>query len=81
MPRAWIYSRVSTQRQVPGLSLDAQEERARARAAADGHTDAQVVRDAGVSGRSMDRPGHRPASYGRGCVTFWRMWRSARATG
>ncbi|NMC34939.1 MAG: recombinase family protein [Veillonellaceae bacterium] len=54
---AWIYSRVSTQRQVPGLSLDAQEERARARAAADGHQDAQVVRDAGVSGRSMDRPG------------------------
>jgi len=56
--RAIIYTRVSTQGQAEeGVSLDAQEAKARAWAAAHDAAEVLVYRDEGMSGSKTDRPG------------------------
>ena len=53
-----IYVRVSTREQArEGLSLREQERRCRAQANALGHTKVKVYRDAGFSGKDLNRPG------------------------
>ena len=57
-PRAVGYVRVSTLEQArEGISLDAQEARIRAYAAAKDLDLAEVLRDEGLSGKDLDRPG------------------------
>jgi len=52
------YIRVSTQEQAQeGMSLEAQEERIRAYCTAKGWELLRVYQDAGISGKSLDRPG------------------------
>ncbi len=56
--RTVAYVRVSTEDQVAtGVSLDAQEARISAYATAMGFEIAEIVRDAGVSAKTLDRPG------------------------
>jgi DNA invertase Pin-like site-specific DNA recombinase len=59
LPRAAIYTRVSTDGQArEGLSLDAQERSARERAATDGAEVVRSFQDAGISGSRTDRPAY-----------------------
>lgn len=54
------YVRVSTEEQArEGVSIDAQEERIQALAAAKGWNLTEIVRDAGYSGKNLERPGIR----------------------
>lgn len=55
--RSVVYARVSTSAQTEGLSIASQIERCRQRALSDGYEEIMVVEDAGVSGKSMARPG------------------------
>lgn len=56
--RVIIYIRVSTEEQAKeGLSLAAQRARAEAYAAAFGHQVVEIIEDAGVSAKSLKRPG------------------------
>lgn len=58
--RAIGYVRVSTEEQARvGVSIDAQEERIQALAAAKGWSLAEIIRDAGYSGKNLGRPGIR----------------------
>ncbi|NLH76579.1 MAG: recombinase family protein [Acidobacteria bacterium] len=58
--RAMGYLRVSTEEQArQGVSIDAQEERIQALAAAKGWSLAEIIRDAGYSGKNLGRPGIR----------------------
>jgi DNA invertase Pin-like site-specific DNA recombinase len=54
--RALAYLRVSTDEQISGVSLDAQQHRIRAYCEAQGYTLCGTYCDAGLSGKSMDRP-------------------------
>jgi len=54
--RAWGYTRVSTEEQVKGVSLDAQAENIRRYCELYGLHLAEVLIDEGISGKSMDRP-------------------------
>ncbi len=56
--RAVGYVRVSTEEQArEGISIEAQEERIRALAAAKGWNLSNVIKDAGFSGKNLNRPG------------------------
>lgn len=58
LTEAVIYCRVSTEEQAAsGLGLEAQEHRCRSWAEADGLTVVEVVRDEGVSARTLEREG------------------------
>ncbi len=58
--RAIGYVRVSTEEQArEGVSIEAQEERIRALAAAKGWDMIEIIRDAGFSGKNLGRPGAR----------------------
>ena len=58
--RATGYVRVSTEEQArEGISINAQEERIRALAAAKGWNSTEIIRDAGYSGKNLERPGIR----------------------
>ncbi len=58
MPKSLIYCRVSSDRQVrEGHGLDGQEQRCRSYAAERGYEVAEVFRDEGVSGGTVDREG------------------------
>ena len=54
MQKCYIYTRVSTEMQVDGFSLEAQEERCRAMAQAKGYTVVRVYCDAGKSGATLE---------------------------
>lgn len=54
--RAVLYTRVSSDDQVQGLSLDTQEQTCREFAARNGFEVGKVFREEGVSGQSIDRP-------------------------
>ena len=56
--RAMGYVRVSTEEQArEGVSIEAQEERIRALATAKGWSLVKIIRDAGYSGKNLNRPG------------------------
>jgi site-specific DNA recombinase len=55
--RAILYSRVSSEEQVRGYSLNQQEEALREHAAGEGWEVVEVVRDEGHSGAYLERPG------------------------
>lgn len=58
--RALGYVRVSTEEQAKeGVSIDAQEKRIQALAAAKGWNLTEIIRDAGYSGKNLERPGIR----------------------
>lgn len=58
MPKAIVYCRVSTNRQVQeGVSLDNQEDRLKSYAQFKGFDNVTIIRDEGISGGRADRPG------------------------
>ena len=51
-----IYTRVSSERQVDGYSLDDQEDRCKVEAERQGFTILKVFREEGVSAKTLERP-------------------------
>lgn len=75
MKTAIIYTRVSSEDQVSGTSLDSQLADCRRYAAAHGYRVAKVYTDAGISAKTMERPALQAAIAAAGTVDALIVWK------